>query len=150
MPPFDSHTINDLTAKIIAAAIAIHRALGPGLLESAYLACLCYELHRAGLHFELQKPIPLIYRDVRIDCAYRADLIVEGHVIVEVKAVDALAPIHGRQLYTYLRLANCPVGLILNFGAATMKAGIKRIANGFPLEESASNQQDGTVEWGET
>jgi GxxExxY protein len=125
-------TINRITSTIIEAAIRVHRALGPGLLESAYLACLCYELVRAGLHIETQKPLPLVYEGVTIDCAYRADIIVNQTVIVEVKAMDDLAPIHTRQLLTYLRIAKCPAGLILNFGKTTMKEGIKRVLNGFP------------------
>jgi GxxExxY protein len=132
--PATADTLNRLTSTIISNAISVHRALGPGLLESAYLACMCYELTSSAIRIESQKPIPLVYRGVRIDCAYRADLIVDGVVVVEVKALDALAPIHSRQLYTYLRLAECPVGLILNFGAATMKTGIKRVVNGFPSE----------------
>jgi len=126
--------LNQITAIIIAAAIKIHRALGPGLLESAYLACLCYELKMAGLQIEKSKRVPLIYGEVTIKTAYYADVIVEGSVIVEVKAIDSLAPIHTRQLHTYLRLADCRVGLLLNFGAATLKAGIKRLVHRFPEE----------------
>jgi len=130
MPHATRNALNDLTSRIIASGIAIHRALGPGLLESAYLACLTYELHTIGLRVEVQKPIPLIYRGVALDCAYRADLIVQGVVLIEVKALETLAPIHSRQLYTYLRLADLRLGLLLNFGAMTMKDGIKRVANG--------------------
>ncbi len=121
-----------LTSAIIAAAIRIHRTLGPGLLESAYLACLAYELTSQGCPIELQRSVPLVYGGVRIDCAYRADLVVEKCVLVEVKALETLAPIHSRQLHTYLLLADCRVGLLLNFGAPTMKDGIKRIVNRFP------------------
>jgi GxxExxY protein len=126
------------TAPIIGAAIRIHRALGPGLLEKAYWGCLCFELYSAGMRIETQKPLPLVYRGVNIECAYRADLIVEGLVIVEVEAVNGLAPIHSRQLLTYLRLANCPLGLLLDFGGETMKAGIERVLNEryTPLEHS--------------
>ena len=124
--------LNQITSTIIGAAINVHRALGPGLLENTYLPCLCYELETAKVGFELQKALPLVYRGVRIECAYRADLVVEGAVLVEVKAIEALAPIHERQLRTYLKLADCTVGLLLNFGALTMKAGTKRMANGFP------------------
>jgi GxxExxY protein len=130
--PATADALNNLTSIIISAAIGIHRTFGSGLLEHAYLACLCHELKSAGLALEVQKPISLIYRGVKIDCAYRADLIIEGVVLVEVKAIDALAPFHERQLNTYLRLTECPVGLLLNFGAPTMKAGIKRVVNGFP------------------
>jgi GxxExxY protein len=124
--------LNHLTSLIIAGAIRIHRAFGSGLLESAYLACLCHELRIARVGFEHQKALPLFYGDVRIECAYRADVIVEGLVLVEVKAIEAFAPIHVRQLRTYVRLADCPVGLLLNFGAVTMTAGIKRVVNQFP------------------
>jgi GxxExxY protein len=125
-------SLNRLTSSIIEAAIRIHRTLGPGLLESAYLQCLRFELTSAGLNVEAEKALSLLYRGVTIDCAYRADLVVEGVVIVEVKALDSLAPIHSRQLYTYLRVADCRVGLILNFGAMTLRDGIKRVVNGFP------------------
>jgi GxxExxY protein len=130
--PATAEKLNRITSSVIGAAIAVHRALGPGLLESAYLACLCYELKVAQFRIELQKPLPLVYREVRIDCAYRADVIVEQAVLLEVKAVEALAPVHHRQLRTYLKLADCRVGLILNFGAPTMRAGITRVANRFP------------------
>jgi GxxExxY protein len=124
--------LNQITSTIIAAAIKVHRALGPGLLENAYLPCLCCELDLSNVRIERQKALPLFYRGIRIDCAYRADLIVEKAVLVEVKAMATLASVHERQLQTYLRLAGCNVGLLLNFGAPTMKAGIKRVANQFP------------------
>ena len=126
---FSLEQLNRITSAINAAAIQIHRTIGPGLLEKAYWGCLCFELHSAGLRIETQKALPLVYRGVNIDCAYRADLIVEGLVIVEVKALNGLVPIHRRQLLTYLRLANCPLGLLLDFGGETMKAGIKRVIN---------------------
>ena len=132
-----AEALNVLTSNVIAAAIKIHRALGPGLLEHAYLACLTWELGKVGLRFEVQKAIPLVYGGVKTDCAYRADLLVEDAVLVEVKALDVLAAVHIRQLHTYVRLADCQVGLLLNFGAPTMKAGIKRIVNGFPDREHA-------------
>lgn len=102
------------------------------LLENAYFACLCLDLTKASVRFEPQKALPLLYDGVRIDCAYRVDLIVEELVVVEAKALDVLAPVHLRQLRTYTRLADCPVGLLLNFGAPVMKEGIKRVINGFP------------------
>jgi GxxExxY protein len=126
-------SINRITSVIIECAIHVHRALGPGLLESAYLVCLCFELTKAGVSIEVQTALPLVYQGVRVDCAYRADLIVQGIVIVEVKSQNSLAPIHVRQLLTYLRLAECPAGLLLNFGARTMKDGVKRVLNGFPV-----------------
>ena len=123
--------VNRITSVIIDCSIRIHRTVGPGILEKAYFGCVCYELVSAGLKIQSQKEIPLLYRGVQIDCACRADLIVEETLIVEVKAIDALAPIHSRQLLTYLRLAHCPVGLLLNFGAPTMRQGIKRVVNNF-------------------
>jgi GxxExxY protein len=125
-------TLNKITSRIIDAAINIHRALGPGLLESAYLTCLTRDLVEAQLRIQTQHAIPLLYKSVKAECAYRADLVVEGSVLVEVKALETLAPIHSRQLDTYLRLGDYRVGLVLNFGAPTMKAGIKRMVNRFP------------------
>jgi GxxExxY protein len=123
--------INRITSTIIESAIRIHRAVGPGLLEKAYLGCLCFEVSSAGLRIETQRALPLVYRGVNIDCAYRADLVVEGLVIVEVKALNGLAPIHSRQLLTYLRIANRPLGLLLDFGCLTIREGIKRVINGY-------------------
>jgi GxxExxY protein len=123
--------INRITSVIVDCSIRIHRTVGPGILEKAYFGCVCYELVSAGLKIQTEKEIPLVYQGVHIDCAYRADLVVEETVIVEVKAIEALAPIHSRQLLTYLRLAHCPVGLLLNFGAPTMRQGIKRVVNNF-------------------
>ena len=130
--PHTAESLNRLTSMLIDAAIRIHREVGPGLLERAYFECLCFELVRAGLQIETQKALPLVYQELTIRCAYRADLIVESAVVVEVKAIETIAPIHTRQLYTYLVIADCRVGLILNFGAKTMKDGIKRVVNNFP------------------
>ena len=130
--PFAQDAINQLTSTIIGCAIKVHRELGPGMLENVYLTCLCLLLTRSGLKIETQKVLPLVFEGVRIECAYRADLFVEDLAIVEVKALDTLAPVHLRQLHTYTRLADCPVGLLLNFGAPVMKDGIKRVLNGFP------------------
>ena len=102
-------------------------------IESAYLACLCFEPTSMGISIETEKALPLVYGGVKLACAYRADLIVEGIVIVEVKAQESIAPVHGRQMLTYLKIADCPAGLILNFGASTLKEGIKRVLNGFPI-----------------
>jgi GxxExxY protein len=123
--------VNHVTSQVIGAAIRIHRAWGPGLLERAYLVCLCQELRVAGLQFELERPLPLTYLGVTLDCSYRADLIVEGIVLVELKAIDVFAPVHTRQLVTYTKLAGCRMGLLLNFGAPTMKEGIRRVVNGW-------------------
>ena len=121
--------INNITDKIISAAIAVHRELGPGLLESAYEACLVYELVQRGLSMEQQKTLPVIYRDVRVDCGYRIDLFVENQVIVELKAVEKLEPIHKAQLLSYLKLSGCKVGLLINFNVKILKDGIHRIVN---------------------
>ena len=132
MPAATADTLNALTSRIIEAAIDIHRALGPGLLESAYLTCVARDLVDAGLRIQTQHPIPLRYKNVHVKCAYKADLVVEESVLVEVKAMEAFAPLHDRQLDTYLRLGNYRVGLLLNFGAEIMKAGIRRRVNRFP------------------
>lgn len=124
--------LNRITSAIIAAAIEVHRLLGSGLVESAYRKCLLIELQRAGFRCDQKRPVPLIYKGVRVTPAYEADVIVEDCVIVEVKAVEALHPIHEQQLVTYLRLADCRVGLVLNFGGATLKSGIRRVVNDFP------------------
>jgi GxxExxY protein len=124
--------LNAITGKIIAAAIRVHRALGPALLESAYEACTAFELVQDGLRVEQQKPLPLLYQEVRLDCGYRLDLLVEGEVIVEIKATDGLAPIHEAQLLSYLKLSGCRVGLLINFNVTVLKEGIRRIVNEFP------------------
>ncbi len=119
----------DLTGRIIGCAMRVHTVLGAGLLESAYEACLCYELRKAGLKVEQQKPVPLIYEEVKLECAYRMDLFVENQIIVELKAVDTLHPIHTTQLLTYLRLSNHKLGLLINFNVQHLRDGIKRVAN---------------------
>jgi GxxExxY protein len=121
--------INKLTGTIIGAAIEVHRALGPGLLESAYHACLLYELRQAGLNVESQKPLPVVYKDVVLDCGYQIDLLVEGKVIVELKSVEELAGIHHAQILSYLKLSGCPVGLLINFNVMQLTEGIKRMRN---------------------
>lgn len=115
-----------LTERIIGAAIEVHRALGPGLLESAYEACLCHELSKQGISFAQQAEMPVVYAGERIDCGYRLDLVVEGSVIVELKSVDDFAPIHEAQLLTDLRLSGLKVGLLINFNVKLLKDGIKR------------------------
>ncbi|MCD6455457.1 MAG: GxxExxY protein [Methanophagales archaeon] len=124
--------LNRITEGIIGAAIEVHRDLGPGLLESAYETCLAFELVERGLKVEQQKPLPVVYREVKLDCGYRLDLLVEEAVIVEVKAVDRLAPIHKAQLLSYLRLSGCKVGLLINFNVKVLKDGIRRVVNEFP------------------
>ncbi|MGB9872512.1 MAG: GxxExxY protein, partial [Anaerolineae bacterium] len=128
----EADRLDRITEAIIGAAIEVHRALGPGLLESAYEACLAFELAQQGLKVEQQKPLPVIYKEVRLDCGYRLDLLVEGAVIVEIKAVDHLAPIHQAQLLSYLKLSGCKVGLLINFNVQVLKEGIKRVVNNFP------------------
>lgn len=122
--------INQLTQEIIGAAIEVHRILGPGLLESTYEECLCHELHLRGLAFQRQQPVPLVYKDVRLECGYRYDILVENLVIVEVKAVEALAPTHGAQTLTYLRHGGWTVGLLFNFHAVRLKDGLRRFVMG--------------------
>ena len=118
---------SSLTGKIIGAAIEIHWALGPGLLESAYEACLLYELRLRKLKVEPQKAMPVFYKDVMLDCGYRVDLVVEDQVIVEIKSVSSLAPIHEAQLLFYLKLSNCKIGLLINFNVRILKEGIRRL-----------------------
>ena len=117
-----------LSQRIIAAAIEVHRALGPGLLESAYEECLCHELNLTGMSFERQVALPVTYKAVRLECGYRMDIVVERQVVLEVKAVEALLPVHSAQMLTYLRLASLPTGLLLNFSVPVMKNGIKRLS----------------------
>jgi GxxExxY protein len=121
--------LNKITEAIIGAAIEVHRALGPGLLESSYLACLVYELRQRGFKVLEQVPLPLVYKEVKLDCGYRLDLLVNDAVIVEVKSVESLAPIHEAQLLSYLKLADCKIGLLINFNVKMLKHGIKRLAN---------------------
>lgn len=124
-----SPEVNRVTGLIIQGAIAVHRALGPGLLESAYLSCLAYELGGLGLSVEIDVPLPLTYKEVKLDRGYRIDARVNDCVIVELKCVAKIAPIHEAQLRTYLKLTGCPVGLLLNFKVPIMKQGIKRLGN---------------------
>jgi len=120
--------INKVTERIIGAAIEVHRHIGPGLLESAYQACLAKEMSLLGLTFEQEKPLPLEYKGLMLDCGYRLDFLVEKSVIVELKSVDMLLPIHEAQLLTYLRLSKCKIGLLINFNVPILKQGIKRMA----------------------
>jgi GxxExxY protein len=126
--------INALTKQVIGAAIDVHRALGPGLLESTYELCLCRELNLRAIPFERERPIPVKYKGVKLDCGYRADLLVDGKVLVEIKAVDALAAINDAQLLTYLRLGGWQIGLIINFNVQLLKSGIRRRVLGLPEE----------------
>lgn len=121
--------LNDITGKIIAAAMKVHTLTGPGLLESVYHTCLKHELENAGLRVQSQVPIPVYYDGLVLESGYKADLIVEDRVIVELKCADELAPIHKAQLLTHLRLANKPLGLLLNFKVVHMRDGIRRVIN---------------------
>jgi len=117
----------DLTGFLIQCAMKVHKALRPGLLESAYEECLNYELATAGLTTVRQKPMPLVYNDVRFDIGYRIDLMVNESIIIEIKSVDALSPIHMAQIMTYLKLSACHIGLLINFITALLRDGIKRV-----------------------
>ena len=121
--------MDDLTSKVISAAIEVHRSLGPGLLESAYEGCLCRELDLRGINYERQKDLPVEYKGVKLNCGYRLDIVVAGKLILELKACDALEPIHEAQLLTYLKLTGFKIGLLINFNVPVLKMGIRRIAN---------------------
>ena len=128
-------TENEIAKRILDAAFKVHTVLGPGLLESVYEAALAYELRSAGLKVERQVPIPIVYESVALDEAFRADLIVGGKVIVEIKSIERLMGVHSKQLLTYLRLADMRLGLLLNFGHLYLRDGIQRVVNG--LQESS-------------
>jgi GxxExxY protein len=121
--------LNEITSIIIEKAIKVHKELGPGLLESAYKECLVYELLQSGLKIEKEKPLPLVYHNVKLECGYRVDIMVEDKVIVEIKSIEALADIHTAQVLTHLKLANCKIGLLMNFNVSLLKDGIKRCIN---------------------
>ncbi len=122
--------LNKLTEGIIGAAIEVHRTLGPGLLESAYQAALDYELKQRGYKVEQQKPLPMLYKEIKLDAGYRLDFLVNDKVILEIKSSDGLIPIHDAQILSYLRLSGCKVGLLINFNVKLLKNGIKRFVNG--------------------
>jgi GxxExxY protein len=119
--------VSGLTDKIIGAAIEVHKALGPGLLESAYEECLAHELSLARICFERQVPLPITYRSIQLDCGYRLDFLVDRTVVLELKALESLQPIHEAQLLTYLKLGGWPIGLLINFNVPVLKKGIKRM-----------------------
>jgi GxxExxY protein len=131
--------INHLSGNVIGAAIEVHKALGPGLLESAYEECLSYELSDMGIAYQRQKSIPIIYKSKQLDCAYRIDFIVENTIILELKSVSTVDPIHKAQLMTYLKLTKMKLGFILNFNVALMRDGIHRIVNNLIENTSASS-----------
>jgi GxxExxY protein len=131
----------DITPQIIGAAIKVHRRLGPGLLESAYEACLAHELDKLGFRVHRQKAVPVVYENVKLECGFRADMIVNGEVVVEIKSKEALHPVDHAQLLSHLRLLDLRVGLLINFHVVLLKDGIKRIANHYqePPEEEVSD-----------
>lgn len=118
--------LNELTEAIIGSAMEAHRTLGPGLLESTYEICLCRELNIRGISFERQVPIAVEYKGVKLDCGYRADIVVDGRILVEIKAIDSLLPIHDAQLLSYLKLGGWKIGLLINFNVELLKNGLRR------------------------
>lgn len=122
-------TENEIATKVIGLAIEVHKSLGPGLLESAYKECLFYKLQQAGLSVEKEKPMPLVFEEVKLDCGYRLDLLVENKLVIELKAVDALNDVHLAQVLTYLKVGEYKLGLLINFNVALLKTGIKRVIN---------------------
>jgi GxxExxY protein len=126
--------ISSITSRIIACGIAVHKALGPGLLEAPYRLALAVEFARAGLAYEMEKPLPVLYGDARLGCGYRLDFVVEAMVVVEVKSLAAVLPVHRAQVLTYLRLSGHPAGLLLNFNVERMKDGIERVLNDQPAK----------------
>ncbi len=129
---------NRVTQRIIGAAIDVHRALGPGLLESAYVHCLCHELALRRIPFQSEVPVPVVYKGERLDCGYRLDLLVADCVVVEAKSVEALQPIHEAQLLTYLRLGGWQLGLLINFNERMLRDGIRRLVLGLPDSSACS------------
>ena len=123
-------TENELSTKIIGLALEIHTVLGPGLLENAYKECLHYKIAKSGFYIEKEKPMPLVFEEVRLECGYRVDLLVENKLLLEIKSVEALNDIHLAQTLTYLRLGNYKLGLLINFNVSRLKEGIKRVVNG--------------------
>lgn len=123
-------TENEIANKVIGLAINIHSTLGPGLLESAYQECLYYKIQKSGFKVEKEKPMPLIFEEVKLDCGYRIDLLVENKLVIEIKSVDAINDIHLAQTLTYMKLGNYKLGLLINFNVDLLKNGIKRVANG--------------------
>ncbi|MDX1937749.1 MAG: GxxExxY protein [Flavihumibacter sp.] len=123
-------TENELSNKVIGFAMDVHTALGPGLLESAYKECLYYKIASSGLFVEKEKPMPLVFEQVKLECGYRLDLLVEQKLVLEIKSVEALSDVHLAQTLTYMKLGNYKLGLLINFNVARLKEGIKRVVNG--------------------
>src|SRR6266851_7742686 len=141
-------TDNELTHEIIGAAIEVHKNLGPGLLESTYEECLCHELSQRGIPFERQRPVPVVYKGVKLDCGYRLDVVVEEKLVLELKAVDHLLPVHEAQVLTYLKLTVLDVGLLVNFNTPVLRRGIRRLvrrgADGVHLARLRAAEDDHT------
>ena len=123
-------TENEIAHRIVGLALEVHKALGPGLLESAYKECLAFKIRQAGLLIEKEKPMPLVFEEVKLDCGYRIDILVENKVVIEVKSVEALNDVHLAQTLTYMKLGDYRLGLLINFNVALLKQGIKRVING--------------------
>jgi GxxExxY protein len=138
----DPSGVNHLTEQIIGAAMHVHRELGPGLLESVPTACLVMEIRAGGLRIDAQLGVPVVYHGVRLDIGYRIDMLGEDRIVVEVKAVDALAPIHRAQVLTYLKLRRCPVGLLLNFNVPVLKDDVVRVVNGSSTRAGETNRAE--------
>jgi GxxExxY protein len=128
---YDGSNLNSISGQIIGLAMKVHRLMGPGLLESVYLTCLCYELQKAGLVVEREKIVPLYYEGVKLDQSFRLDLLVQQKIIVETKAIETISAIHKAQLLSYLKLSGCPLGLLINFNVKLLKEGICRMVNNF-------------------
>jgi len=129
------NSINTLTRTILGACFEVHSELGPGLLESAYEECLCFVLHQRGIEFQRQVPMPVLFRGHRLDCGFRLDLLVEKQVVVEIKAVERLLPVHDAQLLTYLKVSALQVGLIINFNTCSLRDGVRRKVHGLAESE---------------
>jgi GxxExxY protein len=121
--------VNTISNRVIGMAIEVHKQLGPGLLESAYCECLSYELNNYGYNIEVQKPLPIVYKDIKLEHGYRIDILVENSLVIELKTVEAFTDVHYAQILTYLKLGNYPLGLLINFHTKTLKEGIKRFIN---------------------
>ena len=122
-------TENEISAIVIREAIHIHKVLGPGMLEAVYKECLYYRLVKSGLSVEKEKPIPVVFEEVKMECGYRADLLIEGKVVIEIKSIEAIADVHLAQTLTYLKFSNCKLGLLMNFNVSLLKDGVKRVVN---------------------
>jgi len=127
---FHIMTEDEIGRLIVDCALKVHRELGPGLLESTYETCLAFELEQAGVNVRVQKPLPVVYKEVKLDCGYRIDLLIENKVVIEVKSVEALNDVHLAQILTYLKLSGCKLGFLINFNVALIKNGIRRVVNG--------------------